>query len=72
MYALPNDLMVSKQHCRLFVSGSDLYLEDLGSANHTYLNGTIITEPTHIQAATPSALAKQNLELCVKEGFIWH
>lgn len=61
VYALPNDLMVSKQHCRLFVSGSDLYLEDLGSANHTYLNGTIITEPTHIQSGDTIRLGKTEL-----------
>lgn len=61
VYALPNDLMVSKQHCRLFVSGSDLYLEDLGSANHTYLNGTIITEPTRIQSGDTICLGKTEL-----------
>lgn len=61
VYALPNDLMVSKRHCRLFVSGNDLYLEDLGSANHTYLNGTIVTTPTHIQSGDTIRLGKTEL-----------
>ncbi len=61
VYALPDDLMVSKQHCRLLVSGGDLYLDDLGSANHTYLNGKIITKPTRIQSGDTIRVGKTEL-----------
>lgn len=61
VYALPDDLMVSKRHCRLFVSGNDLYIDDLGSANHTYLNGKIVTEPTCVQSGDTIRVGKTEL-----------
>lgn len=60
-YALPDDLMVSKRHCRLLVSSGDLYLDDLGSANHTYLNGKIIIKPTRIQSGDTIRVGKTEL-----------
>ena len=41
-YTVSGDPMVSKRHCRLYRYNGALYLEDLNSANHTYLNGAVI------------------------------
>ncbi|MDO5028012.1 MAG: FHA domain-containing protein [Bacillota bacterium] len=38
------DRVVSKSHMRIFLSDGYYYLEDLGSANGTYLNGNDIEE----------------------------
>ena len=33
------DKEISKNHCRIFVNGSEIFIQDLGSANGTFLNG---------------------------------
>lgn len=40
---------VSRHHARIFERGSELLLEDLGSKNGTYLNGTRIREPKAVK-----------------------
>lgn len=34
-----NDVMVSQKHCCIYRQGEQIILQDLGSTNHTYLNG---------------------------------
>lgn len=43
------DTYVSKSHSRIFVSGDRYFLEDLGSVNGTYLNGTKINYPAELR-----------------------
>lgn len=38
------DQSISKIHCRIFIKMGQIYIEDLDSANHTYLNGIKIEE----------------------------
>lgn len=33
------DAMVSQRHCRIYRQGEQILIQDLGSTNHTYLNG---------------------------------
>lgn len=41
-----NDVSVSKKHCRIFVgSDGNVYVDDLNSLNHTYLNDEQIKMP---------------------------
>lgn len=39
---------VSRQHCRLECTGTDVYLTDLGSSNRTYLNGKRVDETQRV------------------------
>ena len=39
---------VSKHHCRLFIRGGEILVEDLRSTNGTYVNGRKIAEPTAV------------------------
>ena len=41
--SLPDDTYVSSLHARVFTSGGRVLVEDLGSTNGTYLNGTKLT-----------------------------
>lgn len=34
------DASVSKEHCRIYFDGRDVYIEDLHSTNHTFINET--------------------------------
>lgn len=45
---LGEDLRISKRHCVIYEREGWLYLEDLGSRNHTYLNGRCVTEPIRV------------------------
>jgi pSer/pThr/pTyr-binding forkhead associated (FHA) protein len=48
---LAGDTYVSQVHARVFERDGDLYVEDLGSTNGTYVNGTKISEPTRLRRA---------------------
>lgn len=44
-YCIAHDRAVSKNHCKLYVENNMLYLCDLGSSNHTYINKKIVEQP---------------------------
>lgn len=44
IYCISNDGAVSKNHCKLYIDTGHLYISDLCSSNHTYVNGTRINE----------------------------
>jgi pSer/pThr/pTyr-binding forkhead associated (FHA) protein len=46
---LPDDQFVSTVHARLFRRGDDLFVEDLGSRNGTFVNGERIQAPTRLR-----------------------
>lgn len=46
---IPDDQFVSTVHARLFRRGSDLFVEDLGSRNGTFVNGQQIQAVTRIK-----------------------
>jgi hypothetical protein len=46
---LPNDQFVSTVHARLFRRGDDLFVEDLGSRNGTFVNGQQIQTATRLR-----------------------
>jgi ABC-type multidrug transport system ATPase subunit/ABC-type multidrug transport system permease subunit len=41
--------MISSRHARLYRSGSQIFVEDLGSSNGTLVNGRRITQPVAVQ-----------------------
>jgi len=43
------DRQVSRQHARLSLRGSAVFLEDLNSKNGTYLNGQLLSAPTQLR-----------------------
>lgn len=43
-----NERSVSQKHCRIFCRNSKVYVEDLDSLNHTFVDGEQITEETEI------------------------
>jgi hypothetical protein len=46
---LPDDQFVSTVHARLFRRGGDLFVEDLGSRNGTYVNGETVQAATRLR-----------------------
>lgn len=41
-----DDKRLSRKHCKIFRQGNDFVIQDLGSSNGTFVNGTKITEKT--------------------------
>lgn len=62
-YVITNDNMVSKRHCCLFEDGGRLYAEDLGSANHTYLNGKIAVKPLCVNSGDIIKIGRTELKI---------
>jgi pSer/pThr/pTyr-binding forkhead associated (FHA) protein len=46
------DALVSRQHCRVAPDGDGWLVEDLGSANGTYVDGTRVEGPTPLEHGT--------------------
>lgn len=42
---IDNDSMISHQHCALYLKNGNVYIEDLNSSNHTFLNDDIVLKP---------------------------
>jgi len=53
-----DDASISRQHARIVCQGALVFIEDLGSANGTQVNGTLITERTAIADGDKLTLGK--------------
>ncbi|WP_435769665.1 FHA domain-containing protein FhaB/FipA [Nocardioides sp. SYSU DS0651] len=58
-----DDDYVSTRHARIVASGSQWYVEDLGSTNGTYLGNQRITEPALVGLGSQVRIGKTILEL---------
>ena len=45
---LENDKLVSKEHCLIYLQGNQVWISDMHSHNHTYLNGNQLTAPAQL------------------------
>lgn len=41
-----DDSMVSVKHCKIYRQGEKIYIQDMGSTNHTYLNNCLVETAT--------------------------
>lgn len=57
------DSAVSRQHARLRPTGPNLEIEDLGSTNGTYVNGSKIDEPTVVRPGDFVNIGQSTLEI---------
>ena len=49
MLVIRGDSKISRNHCLISQRGNSLYVQDMNSSNHTYLNGQPVTEPVHLR-----------------------
>jgi pSer/pThr/pTyr-binding forkhead associated (FHA) protein len=61
--ALPDDTFVSQLHARVFRREGDLYIEDLGSTNGTYLNGKKVSAASVMRKGDRVQVGRTSLEL---------
>ncbi len=58
-----NDTSVSRRHCMFAVNNRRLYLSDLGSSNHTYLNGKPVTDPVEVHSGDTIKIGNTRLSV---------
>jgi pSer/pThr/pTyr-binding forkhead associated (FHA) protein len=60
---LADDTFVSQLHARVFRRDGDLYVEDLGSTNGTYLNKKKVTAPVTIRKGDKVQFGRTTMEV---------
>ena len=60
---LDADTFVSQLHARVFRRDNDLYVEDLGSTNGTFVNGKKVTSPVSVRKGDKIQFGRTTLEL---------
>lgn len=63
IYTVSGDNMISKRHCELLANTGKLYLRDLDSANHTFLNGEQVITPVLCKSGDVIKIGNTKLEL---------
>ena len=62
-YLVINDPKVSKRHCSIFTDGDNLYIQDEGSSNYTFVNNDKVNRPTMIQKEDIIGIGNTELEV---------
>ena len=57
-----DDTYASQLHARVFLREGQVYVEDLGSTNGTYLERTKVTAPTPVKIGVPVRIGKTVVE----------
>jgi hypothetical protein len=61
--ALPGDSFVSSRHARVFRRGGEVWVEDLGSTNGTFVNSARISAPTVLRPGDRLQVGRTVLEV---------
>lgn len=57
---------VSRKHCRIFWMDGQFYIEDMGSLNHTYVNGSLVKAGEYIPLQSGDTIQIADLEYEVR------
>ncbi|MCD7730010.1 MAG: FHA domain-containing protein [Oscillospiraceae bacterium] len=61
------DKSISKRHCRIYVKDNRVYIEDLGSANKSYVNNIEVISPKEIKTSDEIRLGRVKLSVTIKK-----
>lgn len=59
------DKSISKRHCRIFKSGGEIMIEDLGSSNKTYVNDVEVLSPKPIHTADEIKIGRVRFKVAI-------
>lgn len=65
---IDNDSMISHQHCALYLKNGNVYIEDLNSSNHTFLNDDIVLKPERCYDGDLIRVGQTNLMIQIIGG----
>lgn len=63
VFKITNDNTISQKHCKLYYEMNNLYLCDLNSSNHTYLNKKRLTKPEICKSGDIIKIGKTYLKI---------
>ena len=63
--AITKEPSVSSEHCKIYLQGTDVYIEDKNSSNHTLVNNSKIDIPTIIRTGDTITLGRITLEVTI-------
>lgn len=61
-YVIRDNVTISRKHARIKKTEDGYYLEDMGSSNHTFIDGVMVTEPVKLISGTMFQLSKEIFE----------
>lgn len=56
---IENEKSISQKHCKIFVRGSSVFISDLDSLNHTYVDGEMISAETELVSGSELRLGRK-------------
>jgi len=65
---ITEDPTISKVHAEIIRNGRDFYLRDIGSANHSWVNGQLVTERIRIKSGDILTLANSQFEVQILDN----
>lgn len=65
--AIENEKSISQRHCKIFVRRSSVYISDLDSLNHTYVDGEMISDETEIVSGSELRLGRKIFTVEISE-----
>ncbi len=63
IYSIESDTLVSKKHCKLIVRDNKLFISDLNSTNHTFVNGKKIYQDFELHNGDCIKIGNTRLEV---------
>lgn len=64
-YVIQDNVTISRRHAMIKKTEEGYYLEDMGSSNHTYIDGMMITEPVKLVSGTIFQLSREMFEFTI-------
>jgi len=66
-YVIVDNSTISRNHAKIHTNGQTIYIEDLHSTNHTYVDGHIINELTELENQSELRLSNEDFQLIIIE-----
>ncbi|KMZ52966.1 FHA domain-containing protein [Dorea sp. D27] len=67
-YIIKDNPTVSRHHARITASADGYFLEDLGSSNHTYVDGSEIGQPVKLMDGMLFMLSDEEFQFSIEMG----
>lgn len=65
-FLMINEADISRTHCRLFLYRDSIYIEDLGSSNHTCVNDVRIVQPVELNNGDIVGLGRNRYQIQIR------
>ena len=64
-YAILHEKSISQKHCKIFVRNTSVYVIDLESSNHTYVDGEMVEDETELKNGSILRIGRLSFEVVI-------